>query len=241
MNKIMLFFILSCFVLVDSFAQYSTKSFSACSSYVSEVMDIVWKKPKEFEWNDVGIALWSQGNRGLGSTYGATMQSKDGNSFILYPVMSFMLGAYKAYYEERPDEKKVTIARKQMMDDMHDAFKHKQGLDSLHFEWEKYVVTLVGDDAPFNADTVFIANIPLRKPYQDKYAYFTGIYIWKEGRVPMIFKCFFTEEGKKKESKFLSKFYKMVRYRRNDNWFFDEEKAAEVKYQQELKSRRRKR
>lgn len=235
MNKILLFCTLyCCFIRADASAQYSSKSFPACSSYVSEVMDITWKKPKEFIWENVGVALWSQGNRSLGATYGATMQSKDGNSFILYPNMSFMLGAYMEYYKERPGEEKQTITRKQMRDDMNDALRHKPELDSLIDEWEKYVVTLVGKEAPFNADTVFIAQIPLEKPYLNKYLYCTGIYVWKEGRVPMIFRCFFTEEGKEKEKTFLSKFYKMVRYKRNKNWCFEAEKEAQVSYKQYL-------
>lgn len=220
--KIVLLFIVCCsFIVMEVSAQYSMDSFSACSSYISKVLDITWKKPKGFIWKKTGNFLWSQGNREIGAIYEATMQSKDKDYLILYPNMSFMLadsGMLRNQLNGDP-----ALARRQMMADVNDAL-------------ETSVVMLVGKDAPFNADTVFVAHIPLKKNYQEIYTYCIGIYACKQGRPSMIFKCFFTNEGKQNEKKFLSKFYKTVRYRNNDNWVLDGEKSQKERYRQYLKS-----
>lgn len=123
-----------------------------------------------------------------------------------------------------------------MICDMSDALDKKFSLFHIPSDLEQYVVTLIGRKAPFNADTVFIATIPLKNPYQEKYRYCTGIYACKNGRPSITFKCFFTEEGKVNEKKYFAQFYKSIKYRRNKKWFYDNEKSLRTIYELGRKS-----
>ncbi|WP_129585763.1 hypothetical protein [Bacteroides bouchesdurhonensis] len=235
--KIVLLLIMYCnCVVAEVSAQYSIEnSFSDYSKYISEVMDISWKRSKTFVWERSTVIL-SQGKRGrgMGAVYSGMMQSKDGNCLILYPNMNFMLVDNKEVPWKWTGD--PVLPRNQMLDDLHCALKPGMDSDTISIVWEKYVTTYIGKDTPFNADTVFVSQIPLENLYQGKYMYCTGIYACKRGRPSMIFKCFFTEEGKMNEEKYLSKFYKTVKYRRNDNWSYDNEKAQMLQYELYLKS-----
>lgn len=65
--KIVLLLIMYCnCVVVEVSAQYSIEnSFSDYSKYISEVMDISWKRSKTFVWERSTVIL-SQGKRGRG-------------------------------------------------------------------------------------------------------------------------------------------------------------------------------
>lgn len=62
---------------------------------------------------------------------------------------------------------------------------------------EERLTVFSGTEAPMNADTVFVFRTALKNVYKG-YSYCTSIYAYKEGRPPMIFRCFFTEKGKAK-------------------------------------------
>lgn len=234
--KFLFLFVLCCnFVTVNLFAQfYMEESFPKYSYYLSEAMDMTWKQPEGFIWEKMGTTWWSQGEwgrKGLGSIYSGSMRSADKDCLILYPECSnVMFGSLR-------DSLNPNFIRRQMIYDMRDAFGKEFPLDSISPDLGQYVVTLVGKKAPFNADTVYIAQIPLKNPYQEKYTYCTGIYACKQGRPSITFKCFFTEEGKRKEERYLTKFYKAIRYRRNKKWSYDDEKALYILYKLYPKSR----
>ena len=84
-----------------------------------------------------------------------------------------------------------------------------------------------GTEAPMNADTVFVFRTALKNVYKG-YSYCTSIYAYREGRPPMIFRCFFTEKGKAKEKRYLSKFCKSVNYGNNKEWKMDADKMREA-------------
>ncbi|WP_288089003.1 hypothetical protein [Bacteroides acidifaciens] len=118
-------------------------------------------------------------------------------------------------FKRSPWIENPTWDRDQVTRELKDALRLHSLSDSV---FSQHVVTLSGVDAPFNADTVFLARLPLHQPYQNKYDYATSVYVWKEARRSMVFHFFFTEEGKKCEEKILSKFYKTVCYLNGDKW-----------------------
>ena len=92
---------------------------------------------------------------------------------------------------------------------------------------EERLTVFSGTEAPMNADTVFVFRTALKNVYKG-YSYCTSIYAYKEGRPPMIFRCFFTEKGKAKEKRYLSKFCKSVNYGNNKEWKMDADKMREA-------------
>jgi hypothetical protein len=90
---------------------------------------------------------------------------------------------------------------------------------------DDYVTVFSGDDARkmFNADSVFIYDLPLEEPFREVYAYRTGLLVYRKGRAIMLFKCFFTEEGKKREKEYIQRLHKKVRYK-NGKWIYDGKK-----------------
>ena len=62
-----------------------------------------------------------------------------------------------------------------------------------------------------------IYTLPVDDPYN---VYCTGVVITKKDRVGIDLKLFFTNECKKKESRYLRSLRKKIRYR-NDEWKYD--------------------
>jgi hypothetical protein len=81
--------------------------------------------------------------------------------------------------------------------------KERQKIDTVDFD--RYVTTYAGKEVreKYNADTLYIYEVVLEKPYLDKYQYCTGMVITKENRASFFFKWFFTSNGKKKEQEYL--------------------------------------
>lgn len=209
------------FILLQVSGQVENKTFSAYAKFiVSDALDISWKKPQGFYDLKTSTSYKPDVQCSAGFWYQCMLQSNDGGCLILYPAVD-LLAPVKPY----------EIARVQMISEV---YATAIGIDDelLHgtqnhptLDFNKYVTTLTKNEASraFNADTVFIARLLLKKPYQKTYPYCTGVYVQKKGRPTMLFKCFFTEAGKQKEKEYLRKLYKGVKYR-NKNWQYDKEK-----------------
>lgn len=234
---------LFCFLLYVSLiarpvsAQKSDGAFPAHAAYVSEALDISWKMPRGFHEVQRGDNDWwtpverkKIGNAGF--IYELMLQSKDKDCVILYPRMELLLIFFNA--------KDSTFAQRTLVAEMNAALKQNgmkpqvrdvSGLD-------EYVTVYQGEKAEnsLNADTVYIADIPLQTPFHGNYTYCTGIYVVKKGRPSMLLKCFFTEDGEKKKDKYLRKLFRSVKYR-NEDWKYDDEKCLRESYKLYLKGR----
>lgn len=232
-KSILLFVLCYSFIVVEVSAQfYMEKSFPKYSYYLSKVMDMTWEQPRGFAWEKMETDSCMPGGYGRAksdSLYIGLMRSENEECLILYPECNSVL--FGSFRDSLNSVGSPCFARRQMMYDMKDALGKDFPLDSIPSDLEKYVVTLVGRKVPFNADTVFIAQIPLEKPYQEKYMYCTGIYACKQGRPSITFKCFFTGEGKTNEKKYLTQFHQTIKYRRNKKWSYDHEKALRTIYE----------
>lgn len=220
------------FTVTEIFAQYSIMdSFSDYSTYLLKAVGISCKKPKDFIWEKIETVAETQSiweKRSLVSSYDGKMQSKDGNFLILYPNFA---AATLNIGEGSPLDCGCCFIRRQMIYDMGKV--SEQMLLSDFPDVREDVIRIVGKDTPFNADTVFIVQIPLKEPYLKKYIYCLGIYACKSGRIPISFKCYFTDNGKAEETKYLLKFYKTIKYRKKSS--YDHEKDLIILHELYLK------
>ncbi len=225
-KKQQLVFILS-LIVVQVSAQLRVPMYisqEATSKYASKVYDITFKEPKGFVDMKMSEA-WVPGKKGLGD-YTAIyqlFQSKDSSCILMYPTMAAVF----------PTQRDTSFrARSLAVDDIHFALglRTEIGLPQKGdtIDWNKYLTVYTDKYARqrFNADTVFIVELPIKESYKEKYTYCTGVYISKKDRPTLFFKFLFTETGKQREQEHLKLLYKRIRYK-NNNWVYDEEKAIE--------------
>lgn len=223
-------------IILPGKAQKTDYAFQLYATYVSEALDISWKRPRNFHVMQQGDKdWWTPADRkkigDLGFIYEIMLQSKDGNCVILYPRMELLLISFNA--------KDSVFARRTLVAEMNVALKQKDiktGGQHDISNFNEYVIVFHDKEAKkrFNADTVYIANIPLQTPFHGNYTYCTGIYVVKKGRPCILLKCFFTEEGKRKENKYLQKLFRSIKYK-NEDWKYDEEKCLRESYKLYLK------
>lgn len=187
--------------------------FSYYSKFVSEVWDISWKKPKGFT-DLMKSETWAFGKKDPYSFfYRLTVESVDKDCLIMYPELKMVTSFPDIAWTEKCG--KPEFLRNYVMMEVGDSLI------------EERLTVFSGTEAPMNADTVFVFRTALKNVYKG-YSYCTSIYAYKEGRPPMIFRCFFTEKGKAKEKLYLSKFYKSVNYGNNKEWKMDADKMREA-------------
>ncbi len=187
--------------------------FSYYSKFVSEVWDISWKKPKGFT-DLMKSETWAFGKKDPYSLfYRLTVESVDKDCLIMYPELKMVTSFPDIAWTEKCG--KPEFLRNYVMMEVGDSLI------------EERLTVFSGTEAPMNADTVFVFRTALKNVYKG-YSYCTSIYAYKEGRPPMIFRCFFTEKGKAKEKLYLSKFYKSVNYGNNKEWKMDVDKMREA-------------
>lgn len=187
--------------------------FSYYSKFVSEVWDISWKKPKGFT-DLMKSETWAFGKKDPYSLfYRLTVESVDKDCPIMYPELKMVTPFPDIAWTEKCG--KPEFLRNYVMMEVGDSLI------------EERLTVFSGTEAPMNADTVFVFRTALKNVYKG-YSYCTSIYAYKEGRPPMIFRCFFTEKGKAKEKRYLSKFCKSVNYGNNKEWKMDADKMREA-------------
>lgn len=187
--------------------------FSYYSKFVSEVWDISWKKPKGFT-DLMKSETWAFGKKDPYSFfYRLTVESVDKDCLIMYPELKMVTSFPDIAWTEKCG--KPEFLRNYVMMEVGDSLI------------EERLTVFSGTEASMNADTVFVFRTALKNVYKG-YSYCTSIYAYKEGRPPMIFRCFFTEKGRAKEKLYLSKFYKSVNYGNNKEWKMDVDKMREA-------------
>lgn len=187
--------------------------FSYYSKFVSEVWDISWKKPKGFT-DLMKSETWAFGKKDPYSLfYRLTVESVDKDCLIMYPELKMVTSFPDIAWTEKCG--KPEFLRNYVMMEVGDSLI------------EERLTVFSGTEASMNADTVFVFRTALKNVYK-RYSYCTSIYAYKEGRPPMIFRCFFTEKGRAKEKLYLSKFYKSVNYGNNKEWKMDVDKMREA-------------
>ena len=218
--KRILFFSLFMLSFMQAFTQHV--SYKASRRYASEIYDIVCKKPKGFIDLKTSLNWWLGGvNSGVGFMYDPVFQSKNGDCLIMYPAIGLWLTLEPPVREQLAYEINATLG---LMGDVGRQFQE------LEIDFEKYVTIRVDDARQcFNADTIFIVQLPIKKPYKEKYNYCTSVCLYKKDRPILLFKFLFTEEGKRHEHEYLNRLCKRIWYRKKD-WMYDKEKAIKADY-----------
>ena|SRR5690606_21177879 len=210
------------------------KTFEAYSNYIFENDGIECKPSKELvDLQEYFVVQPIRDDRGVGAMYGPVFQTPDGNCIIQYPSSAWAWpwdlqgnpkaeAKYLSYTGQIVREIKAALG---YPDYITPPTKSKNSVpmivtpvyDTTSIDFNTYVTTIIGKDVKerFNADTVYIYDIPLEEPFKNKYTYCTGLVIAKEGRASMNFKFFFTEEGKAAERKYLDYLDKQIWYAEN--------------------------
>jgi hypothetical protein len=213
------------------------RSFNSYVNYISNKFGIVCYMPKNF--NDSGKyyqMMRIREDKTAGSCYGPILQSIDTECIVMYHaqpryiskkslenakkmvMLNRMLNKDTSTVEPKVGTNR-SYPRGQITGELKTAiggfdYYGKPLHDSISFDFNDYVTIVAGKKARnmFNADTVYFYNIPLQKPYQEKYTWCTGMVLGKQGRATMLFKWFFTPIGKRKEGQYIEMLSKQVWY-----------------------------
>lgn len=207
------------------------KTFEGYSNYIFENDGIRCDLPHELidlkEYFVVQRVIGENSN--VGSIYGPVFQTPDENCIIQYPALAWPLRFVKeekindfSYKAQIVREMKAALGYPDYITSLKkptDTISRFRPVlqDTTSIDFDSYVTTIVGKDVKerFNADTVYIYDLPLQKPYKDKYAYCTGLVIAKEGWASMNFKFYFTAEGKAAERRYLDYLDEQIWYAEN--------------------------
>lgn len=166
-----------------------------------------------------------------GFIYGPMFQSEDKECVIMYPALMMYVSK-----EDIELGKKMAKLNRQLKGDTspipsphpspNDPLSRNhviseikaaigmQDSDSVSFDFNEHVTIIAGKQVRdmFNADSVYIYDLKVERPYHGKYTYRTGVVISKKNRATMVLKLFFTPEGKKNEEEYLRALSKRIWY-----------------------------
>lgn len=221
-------FILSCNVLSQPKNPYDY-TFSEYSDLMNMEFGIICKIPRTFV-DQKHYEPWrikENKSDSPGYVYSPIVRSKDKECMLLYPYSPVYITEMDYRMSEAVNELNRTICedntpvkrtvtnenlpRNNIMAEVKTAFGIPR--DSV-FDVNNYLTVLAGKEARnmFNADSVFLYDLPLDRPYKEKYVYCKGMVISKRNRPAMLIKWFFTEKGKRKERKYINLLNKTIWY-----------------------------
>lgn len=202
------------------------RTFSEYSELMQERFQITCKIPSGFKdqmYKEIfGIGPKITSSLGQpGYVYTPIVRSRDKQCLLMYPFAPPHIGdmdiqIQKVIKEMNPGngrKQPVTnesIIRVNIVEEITAAF----GISRDSIDLDNHLTIVAGKEARtmFNADSVFIYDIPLVETYKDKYVHCTGMVISKRNRPTMLMKWFFTEKGKKREKKYFDSFHKTIWY-----------------------------
>ena len=161
--------------------------------------------------------------------YCPVIQSPDAHCIIMYFIPFYITPKEQAFYDRfnRAINKKIGNRHLSHRYQMNAHLKGISGTDTFIFSDYVTVWPQTESLAQFNADSVFVFNIPVPagQPYRNKYTHSMAMFISKYDRPYIWTIWFFTDKGYKNRKKYLSAFNKTIWYK--DGWMPDEEKIRE--------------
>lgn len=218
------------------------RTFAGYAGYLSTQYGITCKMPEEFkDLNQYFVLHIIREEVNSGFLYGPIFQANDKECIVMYPALliyiskeDIELGRKMAIFNRTlnndtsaiPEPKKSggnhSFPRSHVTSEMKAAiglfdYFGKPLHDSVSFDFNEHVTIIAGKKARkmFNADSIYIYNLPLEEPYQEKYTHRIGMVISKKDRATMIFKLFFTPKGKKKEDEYIELLSREIWYEEN--------------------------
>ena len=195
-SLLLLFFLLT---LTNSFSQNSF--FTMYRFECSELFNIELRKPKGFKVIDGLTPFRVNEKESVGMFYCMTLQSKDKNCLVLFP-----------YFLQEPMH--PNASENMTFGELKAGLNLNINDNTLELDTAKYIEKHVSGnvDNYFNADTVFICQIPLIEPYRKVYNHCIAINIVKVKHPSAMMKVFFSEEGKRKEEEYMQAIFKSILY-----------------------------
>lgn len=221
MRTTIVFFIILLFASTDISAQ--RKFFKEYRSECARRFGIEIIKPKGFKTIDKMIPFKVNEGRSIGSFYRVALESKDKDCLILYPFFienrprdiakNMAYGEVMAALNLAPEEDdemgpnlvngKFVLSRR----------KTSRNKEMAKLDTARYIRVISEEDMGnyFNADTVYVYDIPLLKPYKGIYKECIGINMVKEGHPFGMIKVLLAE-GCDAKDKYMKQLFKSIRY-----------------------------
>jgi len=231
--------------------QFYQRNLPDYTEYLSKEYGIICGIPERFTELDKYYVLWKvreQKDKHTGGLYGPVFQSRDKGCLLMYAALPQYVSEDDAELfksadmierivnKDTPTSESIVppnrnFPRGQILAEIKTALGlyyrpgHPSNNKSVNIDLKDYVTIISGKKAHemFNADTIYIYNIPsadsvyfldssLEKIRKRKYPFCTGVFISKDGRATMYFKFFFTERSREKEEKYINMLDKQVWY-----------------------------
>lgn len=204
------------------------KTFSEYSEHISKDYNISCKLPKKFV--DLKyFELWKfrdSPSTGAALFCSPIIQSVDEECLLMYPALlpptseadkkfsNILMAINNKGYVPEDDRHRGHIYSQLRTAFGHiDEYGYYTIPDSvLHFEDHVSVYSGRRVKNYFNADSVFLYNIPLKKPYRQDYNHCTGMIITKAGHPHFQLLWLFSERGKMNEKRYFRRLRKSIRY-----------------------------
>lgn len=238
---------LTLFLSSSLFAQNkSNDSFDANAGYYADAFDVEWTMPKGMVDMNTGECMTVRQGYRLVHTNSPVLRSEDGGCVLMYGSEPLFISDEMAKF----NEESKNLARKVHGAQDPDAIDPAGNNDNVHrlrmsselgviygyrdemarpipgktFSLDEHISVLPEKTARkwFNADSVFVYDLPVDNPYRGIYNHCTGVVITKKGRTGFMLKLYFTDEGKKNEKRYLQALRKTIWYR-DTEWKYDRE------------------
>ncbi|WP_300285206.1 hypothetical protein [uncultured Alistipes sp.] len=226
MNKRILFF--SVLLPLSLFGQQTTHrySFDANIKYYADAFDVELAVPEGMVDLNASAAIRIRKEYRLAFCGGPLLQSEDRECVLMYKSNPLFISEnlHKSIGGINNDQAHRNLISSEL-GTVHGYCDELGGLLSgKTFPFDEYVSAFPEEQARewFNADSVFVYDLPVDDPYQGIYNHCTGVVITKKGRTGFALKLYFTDEGKKNEKRYLQSLRKTIWYR-DTEWKYDRE------------------
>ena len=225
-NSLLILVAISCCATGRSYAQENklSKSLPHSENKKSAEFNIIRTIPKRFNMIDTSRmfivgdvwqkeakdSAWEKFYSSQFGILGPVLQSDDKQCEIYYDYMPFFVYESPAYDgdSERKNSSHRNFIKRELI-------SRQEGRDD--FLLEDYVTVISDKQAKkrFNADSIFIYNIPIDPIEQDGeiYEYYTHMYIARNNRVLISIGWFFTDDGEKRKQHYINKLDKHIWYK----------------------------
>jgi len=220
-------------------------SFDAIAGYYGDAFDVEWTMPEgTVDLNTRESLTIRQGYR-LVSPSAPVLRYEDGECVLMYyrsPL--FVSDEWAEFYEDaknmarkKGEQNPYAIGPARNNDNTHRILMSSElgtvygyrdeiarPLPGKPFPLDEYIDVLPEKTTRkwFNADSVFVYDLPVDDPFMGIYNHCTGVVITKKGRTGFALKLYLTDEGKKNEKRYLQSLRKTIWYRDTD-WKYDRE------------------
>ena len=220
MKKIALLLVLLATMSISISAQHldmtGGKEFSLFSSYAKTAHGVSLKIPAgfkvlEYETDSLWLPVtncWLDSGQGITPFFRHSLVGADGKCMMFYPALDGCDMVAKDgrgendVYNDIAAAVNTATGAKLVVDD-----KTKPLLRQMAMELSPATAKRL-----FRADRMFVASLPMAKPYRDTFTRCVGVYLYKSGFMPLYFKILLTDAAKADVEKYISALSASVAY-----------------------------